>query len=171
MPTMCKCLKVILKPVIVFLLSILISATIIVGGFYLFLYGLDSHWFDPQDSDIILIRRMEYYANEKLPSCKVLKKENKERHHNIAIYKVDSIDFMKVFNNFREIRPGFELDNGELKGETQYLISKSLPKDKRKNWFKNIIVYSDKSIKGRKAKICFIYPNIIIFENLYLYEI
>jgi hypothetical protein len=152
-------------------LSITILAIIIVGGFYLFLYGLQSHWFDPQESNTTLIRYMEYYANEKLPSCKVLEKEKKERYHNIAVYCVDSIDFMKIFNNFREITPEFELDNGELKGETQYLISKSLPKDKRKHWSKNIVVYKDESIKSKKRKLCFIYPNIIILEDLYLYEI
>ena len=162
---MIDALKSILKIVKWLLLSILISAIIIVGGFYLFLYGLQSHWFDQQDSDIILIRRMEYYANEKLPSCKVLKKENKERHHNIAIYKVDSIDFMKVHNNFNIILPEFsQSSNVRLIGETQHLIRKSLPKKERDNWSKNITLYEYNNSFYTK-KIGFLKPNIIVLET------
>jgi len=164
MQTMCKYLKVILKPVIVVFLSILISATIIVGGWNLFLYGLDSHWFDTPVSDKNLIKSLEYYSKKELLSCKVLKKKMKEQHYTIAVYETDSVDFVTFHNEFIKNDTSFvALSNNDFMIETKELIAKSLRKTKKNRSSTDILIYkNDNGYFVRKIGL--LSPDIIILE-------
>lgn len=150
------------------LLVPLLSGIIIISLFYLMLYSIQSGWFDTTESDVNLIKTLEFYSKEDLPSCEVLKKKNKSGYYSITIYKTDSVDFMKAFNAFDTNAKFITLHHNDLMIETKQLIAKTLRKVNKKRESANIVVYKDE--KGNHTyKIGFIHPDIIIIEKINKY--
>lgn len=145
---------------LLFPLSVII---IMLGLFCIILYGIQANWFD-EESENDLIRRIEFFAKEKLPSCEVLKKEYNSGYYSIAIYKVDSTDFVKVFNILDTDTTFVVLENNDFRIETKQLIAKSLRKTNRKRLSTDILIYKN-DVGHYIYKVGFICPEIIVIER------
>ncbi|MDR2921203.1 MAG: hypothetical protein LBV72_17805 [Tannerella sp.] len=81
-------IKIIISCFLIFLVSLVVLYALFVGLMFYTVYT--------PPHDLVYIRYMEYYAEDSLPSCKVVCKKYHEAEYTTAIYRLNHSDFLKV---------------------------------------------------------------------------